>query len=165
MDCVVCFGSEPPVVPLGCACADAGAHVECMARRAHVRSRAGAGAGAWRTCDTCGQKLSGPMLHRLCAAPEDGDAVCAIQELARAVHAAGHPVPRPPVNDQTHFDVLIADAGARARVSTRRGGLHVLMVRIDGSLDFADAASFCAGEVDAVLAHIGRAVEKSNTRA
>jgi hypothetical protein len=127
-----------------------------MARRAHARSRAGAGAGAWRACDACGQKLSGPMLHRLCAAPEDGDAVCAIQELARAVHAAGHPVPRPPVNDQTCFDVLIADAGARARVSTRRGGIQVMGVRFDGSVDFAGAASFRVGEVDAVLAHISR---------
>ena len=154
MPCVVCFGDEPPVVPLGCACAGAGAHVECMARRAHVRSRAGAGAGAWRRCDACGQKLSGPMLHRLCAAPEDGDAVCAIQELARAVRAAGYSVPRPPINDQTYFDVSLADI--RVRVSTRAGGTHVLMVRPGGSVDFSDSASFCAGEVDAVLAHISR---------
>lgn len=156
MDCVVCFGAETPVVPLGCACAGAGAHVECMARR----SRAGAGAGAWRACDACGQKLSGPMLHRLCAAPEDGDAVCAIQELARAVCAAGHPVPRPPVNVQTYFDVLLADAGTRARVSTRRGGIQVMVVRFDGSVNFAGAASFCAGEVDGVLAYISRLVAR-----
>ena len=156
MPCVVCFGDEPPVVPLGCACADAAAHVECMARRAHVRARAGAGPGAWRRCDTCGQKQSGPMLYRLCAAPEDGDAVCAIQELARAVCAAGYPVPRPPVNDRTCFDVLLANARARVRVSTRRGSTQVVMVRPDGSLDFAGATSFCAGEVDAVLAHIMR---------
>ena len=67
--CYVCYGLEPPLIPLGCGCRglDGVAHVNCIAENAGF-AQEHRGDAAWTKCQQCNQPFTGAMWSGLAAA-------------------------------------------------------------------------------------------------
>ncbi len=159
MACVICGTSNPEPVHLGCDCrSDTGvAHVECMVRVA----RAGR---TWRACRACHARLAGPMLHRLSAYfTNEGDAVCALHQLARELSAHQVPIIRLPVNDQTCFRIRLpshhADVALSVAAHTPKGQsssvrFHVARIDRDDRVVPSSVEAFDAADGARLLRHV-----------